>query len=81
MATCFYMGLVEFEREMRMVVARARLRLERFPLPLRTRPAPSACREHPPFDLAHWLPNMPRGHERIWRSRRPRYQFAGGVSG
>lgn len=76
MATCFYMGLVEFEREMRRVIARARLRMERFPL--RTRPVPSAEHEHPPFDLAHWLPNMPRGHESL---RRPRCQFAGGVSG
>lgn len=81
MAT-FFMGMVEFEREMRMAVARARVAARSaFPLPGPKRPSASAVREHPPFDLAHWLPNMPRGHESRWRSRRPRYQFAGGESG
>ena len=51
-----------FERDLRTALARVR-HFKLPPVPRRARVSPAALVVHAPVDVAHWLPNMPRGSE------------------
>jgi hypothetical protein len=60
------------EREVRAVVRRARPRVPVLLARVLQLPIPLVCLlERRPFSVAHWLPNMPRGHEDPWGCRAP----------
>lgn len=56
-------GITVVENAVRRVVARARFLLRGWSLVWEVAPAPASLVRHAPVDTAHWLPNMPRGHE------------------